>query len=101
MGLTGTPSLFQVIRETASQVPLPPNASMSFRTLWDIFDGDYEMPGTGSDHTGFAHHAGIPIAYMGISSVNGVYNSVYHRYLTLESTHLTSYLTFLRFCVFL
>lgn len=75
--VTATPSLSRLVRTLARQVPVPP-ANGTRRALWDLWSGTFSVPGTGSDHTAFAHHAGIPITYAGISGRGNAYDAVYH-----------------------
>lgn len=81
LSVTATPSLYQLIRDTAKSIVIPGlKRDEPSRKLWDLFTpGSYAIPGTGSDHTGFAHYAGIPITFVSIRPKNGEYNAVYHR----------------------
>jgi len=98
-GVGGTPSLRDVVRETAARVP-EPLESGSVGELWErraeeewareapVELGAPERPfelhlgalGSGSDYTVFVDHLGVPSINFGFRGKYGVYHSVYDNF---------------------
>ena len=85
--VSATPSLRELIREVTRHV-VDPGTLKSIYERWKIAQ-DREIPqvgnlGSGSDHSPFVGHAGIPALSMGFSGAYGVYHAMQDNFYWME-----------------
>ena len=71
-----TPTLSHVVRDVAHRVQSP-NQTIEGQTVGDLWDGQIEPLGSGSDFTAFQDYAGVPCMNLGFEG-GGPNDPVYH-----------------------
>ena len=77
----GMPELYQIIREVTHRVKDPATG----KTIYEVWDKELGILGSGSDYTAFVDHYGIPALNFEFDGPYGVYHSEYDSMYWMEN----------------